>query len=137
MIDIPANLRQGHHAAKARGIALALCVLAGLATGVLARSAPEAPSDVRLADLPKEAQDVYASIGRGGPFQYSRDGVSFGNREKLLPAKPQGYYHEYTVRTPGARDRGARRMVCGGPVRTPDACYYSDDHYQSFRRIRQ
>ena len=50
--------------------------------------------------------------------------------------KPRGYYHEYTVRTPGVKSRGARRIVCGGTARTPDACYYTDDHYQSFRRIR-
>ncbi len=86
--------------------------------------------------MPKEARDLRASIGNGGPFHYSRDGVVFGNRERILPAMPRGYYHEYTVRTPGARDRAARRMVCGGPKATPEVCYYSDDHYQSFRRIR-
>jgi ribonuclease T1 len=60
----------------------------------------------------------------------------FGNREKLLPGKPRGYYHEYTVRTPGVSSRGGRRLVCGGKMKAPDACYYSDDHYRSFRKIR-
>jgi len=82
------------------------------------------------------ARDLRATIDQGGPFHYSRDGVVFGNRERILPSMPRGYYHEYTVRTPGARDRAARRMVCGGPRTTPEVCYYSDDHYQSFRRVR-
>ena len=118
-------------------VLLALCLLGGLAATALARAAPEAITEVALADLPKEARDVHALIGRGGPFQFERDGVVFGNREKLLPAKPRAYYHEYTVRTPGVKSRGARRLVCGGPATTPDVCYYTDDHYQSFRRIRQ
>ena len=117
-------------------VALLLFAAAGLATAAYARSAPP-PADVKLVDLPKEARDVFVLIGKGGPFHYSRDGVSFGNRERLLPLMPKGYYREYTVRTPGAHDRGARRMVCGGPAAAPEACYYSDDHYQSFRRIRQ
>jgi ribonuclease T1 len=117
-------------------IALALCLCAGIATAAFARTLPEALPEVALADLPKEARDVYVLIGKGGPFRYSRDGVAFGNREKLLPAKPRGYYHEYTVPTPGARDRGAQRVVCGGQAARPDVCYYSNDHYQSFRRIR-
>ena len=75
---------------------------------------------------------------RGGPFRYDRDGIVFGNREGLLPLQTRGYYREYTVPTPGAKTRGARRLVCGGAVPArPDACYYSDDHYQSFRRIRE
>jgi ribonuclease T1 len=101
-----------------------------------ARTTPDTLPEVALADLPKEARDLRALIDQGGPFHYSRDGVVFGNREHFLPAKPRGYYHEYTVRTPGAHDRGARRMVCGGPKTMPDVCYYSDDHYQTFRRIR-
>lgn len=117
-------------------VALLLVATVGLTTAAFARSAPP-PVDVMLVDLPREAQDLFVLIGKGGPFRYSRDGVSFGNRERLLPLMPKGYYREYTVRTAGARDRGARRMVCGGPSKAPEACYYSDDHYQSFRRIRQ
>ena len=113
-----------------------LLLMAGVACGAFARDVPPL-ADVRLSELPKEAQHMYALIREGGPFRYSRDGVAFGNREKLLPSKPRGYYREYTVRTPGAKDRGARRMVCGGPKTAPDACFYSDDHYNSFRRIRQ
>ena len=79
-----------------------------------------------------------ALIYQGGPFRHDKDGVVFGNRERILPAHPRGYYREYTVRTPGERSRGARRIVCGGPRPVaPDACYYTDDHYASFRKIVQ
>jgi ribonuclease T1 len=72
----------------------------------------------------------------GRPFPYEKDGIVFGNRERLLPRQSRGYYREYTVPTPGARDRGARRLVCGGrQPRNPDACFYTDDHYASFRRV--
>jgi ribonuclease T1 len=136
MIAAPTTRRRTHRGAVALSIGLALLLAAAVANAAFARSTPEALPEVALADLPKEAQDLRALIGKGGPFRYSRDGVVFGNRERILPAKPRGYYHEYTVHTPGARDRAARRMVCGGPKTTPDACYYTDDHYQSFRRIR-
>lgn len=90
---------------------------------------------VAVAQLPPEGRQTYQLIHAGGPFPYSKDGSVFGNRERLLPAQRRGYYLEYTVKTPGSRDRGARRIVCGGAPRTPDACYYSSDHYASFRRI--
>jgi len=79
---------------------------------------------------------VHRSIHVGGPFRYAKDGFAFGNRERILPAAPGGYYREYTVPTPGARDRGARRIVCGGrePI-APVACFYTGDHYASFKRI--
>ena len=118
----------------AGAIAIAACVLVPLAN---ARTNPEEPAVVALAELPKEARAVNTQIRSGGPFRYERDGVVFGNREKLLPAKPRGYYHEYTVPTPGDKTRGARRIVCGGPQAAPEACYYSDDHYRTFRRIRE
>ncbi|HET7096997.1 MAG TPA: ribonuclease [Casimicrobiaceae bacterium] len=121
--------------AVAFAMALALAVAGGAPLAIARTSSVPLP-EIALADLPKEAKELRAQIDKGGPFHYDRDGVVFGNREHILPAKPRGYYHEYTVRTPGARDRGARRMVCGGPKTMPDVCYYSDDHYQSFRRIR-
>ncbi len=92
--------------------------------------------DVTLATLPAEAQKVEGQIRQGGPFKYDKDGVVFGNREGMLPRERRGYYREYTVRTPGERTRGARRIVCGGrETKSPDTCYYTDDHYASFRRI--
>jgi ribonuclease T1 len=91
---------------------------------------------VSVDQLPDEAVQTILLIRRGGPFPYSKDGVVFGNRERLLPSKERGFYREYTVKTVGARDRGARRIVCGGTQPTkPDACFYTDDHYASFRRI--
>lgn len=92
--------------------------------------------DVALGALPAEAQQVETLIRQGGPFRYEKDGVVFGNREGLLPRERRGFYREYTVRTPGTRSRGARRIVCGGKLaKAPETCYYTDDHYASFRRI--
>lgn len=88
---------------------------------------------VFLAKLPREAQQTLTLIKTGGPFPYSRDGVVFGNYEKLLPLKSRGYYLEYTVKTPGRRDRGARRIIAGEGAEY----YYTDDHYKSFRRIQE
>ena len=89
-----------------------------------------------VTELPQEGQTTYQLIRKGGPFPFEKDGVVFGNRERILPRQDRGYYREYTVRTPGSRDRGARRIVCGGKVPVqPDACYYTADHYASFRVI--
>jgi ribonuclease T1 len=93
---------------------------------------------VALADLSREAQATHERIRSGGPYPYPKDGSVFGNRELLLPAERRGYYREYTVKTVGAGDRGARRIVCGGrEPRVPEACYYTGDHYASFCRIVQ
>ena len=101
-----------------------------------ALSPAPAVGEVDLAALPPEAQGTYRLIRQGGPFPGRKDGVVFGNRERLLPSERRGFYREYTVPTPGARDRGAKRIVCGGAVRTaPRACFYTADHYASFRRI--
>ena len=85
---------------------------------------------------PLRAQATHRLILAGGPFAHHKDGTVFGNRERMLPRQARGFYHEYTVRTPGARDRGARRIVCGGhePAR-PEACFYTADHYTSFQQI--
>lgn len=88
-----------------------------------------------VAELPRPGAQVYELIRQGGPFKYEKDGVVFFNRERLLPLEKRGYYREYTVTTPGVRHRGARRIVCGGQPKTPDACYYTADHYASFRKI--
>jgi ribonuclease T1 len=90
---------------------------------------------IRVAALPVEGRETYALIRRGGPFAHEKDGVVFGNRERQLPDRRRGYYREYTVATPGERGRGARRIVCGGRPQVPDACWYTADHYASFRRI--
>jgi len=93
---------------------------------------------VALSSLAPEARRIHGLIQAGGPFPHTKDGSVFGNRERLLPRKERGHYREYTVPTPGSRDRGARRIVCGGKQPTrPDACYYTPDHYASFQRIVQ
>lgn len=103
-------------------------------TSVQAREASAVA--VPLAQLSPEAQNVHRQIRAGGPFAYPKDGIVFANRERLLPIEPRGFYREYTVARPGGRDRGARRIVCGGQVATaPKACYYTVDHYATFRRI--
>lgn len=88
---------------------------------------------VALAELPPEARQTLALVKQGGPFPYPRDGVFFGNFERRLPLRPRGYYREYTVPTPGSRTRGARRLVAG----RSGEYFYSDDHYETFRRIRE
>ncbi len=99
---------------------------------------PVSAGSVAVAELPREAQATQRLIRAGGPFPYSKDGAVFGNREHALPRQPRGFYKEYTVATPGSRDRGARRIVCGGPApKNPETCFYTDDHYASFRRIAQ
>ena len=90
-------------------------------------------SAIARAELPAEARDTLRAIEQGGPFAYDRDGAVFKNYEQVLPKRQRGYYHEYTVKMPGVRNRGARRIVCG-PL--PE-CYYSPDHYKTFKRIRE
>ena len=98
--------------------------------------AAAALEEVPLSALPAQAQSTERLIRAGGPFPYEKDGSVFRNRERLLPVRERGHYREYTVSTPGSRDRGARRIVCGGARPTqPEACYYTADHYASFRRI--
>ena len=121
----------------------------GLLAGLVSASVAFAPvllartlacpvgQSVTAQELPKQGAETLALIASGGPFSSKRDGISFSNRERILPKSPRGYYREYTVRTPGVRSRGARRIVCGGDQRAPEACYYSDDHYESFKCIQR
>jgi ribonuclease T1 len=127
-----------------------LLLIVALAFGASACAREEQPpagraatvpiGEVALDALPREVKQTLALIRQGGPFPYRKDGSVFGNRERLLPKQQRGYYTEYTVPTPGSRDRGARRIVAGkgatGDPATGGEYYYSDDHYQSFRRIR-
>jgi len=119
-------------------------VLTGLfLTAILAISPAQAraptPTDIqatiRVTELPRQGERIYALIHQGGPFASEKDGTVFGNRERLLPLYKRGFYREYTVPTPGLRHRGTRRIVCGGPPTKPDVCYYTADHYASFRKI--
>jgi ribonuclease T1 len=122
--------------------ALTSLLLAAAITGPLAHARTwtdgltgSKPAVVRVAELPPEGRETYELIRKGGPFPYGKDGTVFGNRERLLPGEKRGFYREYTVASPGSRDRGARRIVCGGPARVPHSCYYTADHYASFRMI--
>jgi len=112
-------------------LALALALLLGVGPSCAREPSESKASQVRLDELPKEAQKTLSLIKKDGPFRYKRDGVTFANFERRLPNKERGYYKEYTVPTPGARDRGARRIIAG----RNHEYYYTDDHYKSFRRI--
>lgn len=92
---------------------------------------------VELTSLPREGQSTLNLIKLGGPFPYEKDGAVFGNYENKLPKQKRGYYHEYTVKTPRARNRGARRIIAGGQPTTSGEYYYTDNHYESFKKIRQ
>lgn len=103
------------------------------ATGSTPLASPGRQTGAIADDLPPEAHDTLRLIAAGGPFPYDRDGVVFGNYEHRLPEHPRGYYHEYTVVTPGAGNRGARRIIVGGDP--PEVYFYTDDHYETFRPI--
>lgn len=115
----------------------ALFLLLALFSGFLSAKELPLPGTVALASLPTEVRETLTLVKRGGPFPYPKDGVVFGNYEKSLPVMARGYYHEYTVRTPGIRGRGARRLVAGGRPALKAEYYYTDDHYMTFRRIRE
>jgi ribonuclease T1 len=141
VVAIGATLQRSMRS-RALELGLAAVLAAGLgASGTALARTPDNPaavSPVALVTLPPEAQTTFQLIREGGPFPYRKDGTVFGNRERLLPLRNRGHYREYTVKTPGSRDRGARRIVCGGtPPTQPEACYYTADHYASFRRIVQ
>jgi ribonuclease T1 len=121
----------------------ALAVLCGLLllalvgqSGIGVALSPEDFGDSRIgrisvSELPPAARETLRLVKVGGPFPYSKDGAVFGNRERLLPPKPRGYYREFTVPTPGSRDRGPRRIISGRDGEP----YYTDDHYRTFKRI--
>lgn len=115
--------------------AMLVAFAGGIPAAARTAAGPEAVASIALAELPSQGVQTYGLIAKGGPFPYEKDGTVFGNRERLLPIQVRGYYREYTVRTPGVSHRGKRRIVCGGAPRTPDVCYYTSDHYASFRRI--
>ena len=127
------------------GLALAAALLTSLGTVMVQARAPSASllpgssvASVALTGLPPQGQEVMEQIRQGGPFRYEKDGTVFGNRERQLPSQKRGYYREYTVPSPGLSHRGAKRIVCGGQKpRAPDACFYTEDHYSSFRLIVQ
>ena len=87
--------------------------------------------EVEASALPPEVKTTIYLISIGGPYPHSKDGIVFKNLEKLLPLQPRGYYKEYTVATPGATDRGSRRLITGqnGEI------YYTADHYNTFQSI--
>lgn len=121
-------------------VALVMMLVMGLMAGsrpALAREMPADTAVIDLADLPPEARRTLDLIRRGGPFPYAKDGTVFANRERQLPRQPRGYYTEYTVKTPGTRSRGARRIIAGGDPPDRLAFWYTDDHYRTFSRIRE
>ncbi|MFJ2161701.1 MULTISPECIES: ribonuclease domain-containing protein [unclassified Streptomyces] len=112
-------------------VLLAVLLPVGCSSTATTGAGTTATGTVELSQLPAEARRTVALIDQGGPFPYAKDGVVFGNYEKLLPRQKRGFYHEYTVSTPGSRDRGARRIVTG----QDGEIYYTDDHYKSFRTV--
>ena len=135
--------RWGVHKSSAAALVVALTATVGTFLVQARTPAPiplpgSAVASVAVSGLPVQGREVMEQIRQGGPFRYEKDGTVFGNRERLLPGQKRGYYREYTVPTPGLSHRGARRIVCGGQKpRIPDACYYTEDHYSSFRLIVQ
>ena len=125
------RLRAGATAALAAVLVL-LAPFAGN-SAAWARGSTAEPPVIQLSELPSEARQTIVLISRRGPFPYERDGAVFGNFEGLLPRHERGYYREYTVRTPGLAHRGARRIIAG----RGGELYYTDDHYRSFKRIRE
>ena len=112
--------------------------LAGLllSVGVFAKN-PALLGIIPVQELPQQAKHTLVLIKNGGPFPYGKDGTVFRNYERVLPQQKRGYYHEFTVKTPGERTRGSRRIVSGGEPRSSGEYYYTDDHYATFKRIKE
>ena len=116
--------------------ALALAAAFAAPEAAAQRAVPPRPAvtgEVRMSELPPEARETLELIRKGGPFPYAKDGAVFGNREGALPREKRGYYREYTVKTPHVRNRGGRRIIWGAG----GEYYYTADHYNTFRRIRE
>jgi ribonuclease T1 len=123
------------HRARAAAACIVLALAAAAAPAIAQKAAPRPPAEIleiTVAELPVQARQTLALVRKGGPYPYARDGAVFANREAALPRQKRGYYREYTVKTPGERTRGARRIVAG----SGGDFYYTDDHYSHFRRIR-
>ena len=118
---------------RVRALAFVCLMLAGL----LSAHAADGLAMIAVSDLPPEAQQTLTLIKQGGPFPYPKDGVVFGNHQHVLPSQRRGYYHEYTVDTPGARNRGAHRIVVGGVNTSSPEYFYTGDHYVTFQRIQE
>ena len=118
-----------------RALGLLCAVLLVLAPAITGARDNRRVGDIWLDELPPQARATLQQIDKGGPFPFRRDGVVFQNREARLPGQPRSFYREYTVPTPGAGNRGARRIIVGG--QPPLVFYYTDDHYRSFARIHR
>lgn len=114
-------------------LGLWLGLLSGFGQAFWSGNPARAIAEIHVAELPPEARQTLQLIKRGGPFPYARDGIPFGNREGLLPAQARNYYREFTVPTPGLKHRGARRIIAGKAA----DYWYTEDHYRSFKRIRE
>ena len=112
---------------------IAVFISFGGLSAAFCRDDPSKLTEIWVHELPPEGRNTLTLIKKGGPYAYQRDGVGFGNFEKLLPARARGYYSEYTVSTPGTKTRGARRIIAG----KDGEFFYTDDHYKSFKRIRE
>ena len=134
LLEIEAMSRLNRFKLVLTGLTIAAALLA---VGIQAKAPPSvvSQSTISLAELPDPGVEIYRRIHQGGPFDSEKDGSVFGNRERLLPAQKRGFYREYTVPTPGLKHRGVKRIVCGGQAQKPEICYYTADHYESFRRI--
>lgn len=120
---------------RALACAILTAIFAFAALGVEARARCPLDQTIKESELPKQGRDTLAMIRAGGPFPHDRDGITFQNRERILPKERRGFYKEYTVRTPGVKHRGARRIVCGGDQQAATNCFYTADHYKTFSCI--
>lgn len=119
----------------ARALSGMVLALAFIQPSLARQQAEGLPGTIAVQQLPNEARQTLERIEAGGPYPYEKDGSRFGNYERILPQQQRGYYREYTVKSQSSRNRGAKRIVCGGDQRAANDCYYTEDHYNSFKRI--